>query len=112
MANTTTTDGNFIEITLDGSTDWRWDADMDAFFRIPTGVMIRSIGFKPSAANDVMVIRENGVDGAAIFSVKCADTTDDRVKYFNPPRKIRPVIDATDITLGTAANARVYLELA
>ena len=111
MANNTTMSGRFVEITLDGTTDWLWSQDLTSPFNNPAGIHVRCIQFQPSAANDVMVIRNGGVDAAAIFRVKCADTTDDRPRGYNPEAPMRPVIDASDITLGTAANARVYIEL-
>jgi len=111
-ANTTTIDGSIIQIiphsTFDA--DWIWSTELSEHNHM-NGIVIRSIQFNPSAANDIMIIHEAGVDGPNIFHVKCTADTDQRIKYFNPPLHCAPVIDASDCTLGTPANARVLIEL-
>jgi hypothetical protein len=106
MANTTTLTGSTVTITLDGSTNWVWSSELP----FPDGVRLKWILFHPSAANDVLVIREASTSGAEIFRVKCSADTDDRVLYYKGAF-LRPVIKAADCTLGTAANARVTMEL-
>lgn len=106
MANVTTMTGSTITITLDGTTDWVWSTDTP----FPNGLAIKYIHFHPSGANDVMIVHEQSVDGAEIFRAKCSGDTDDRIHYLDGDWK-RPVIDASDCTLGTAANARVTIEL-
>lgn len=110
MANNTIINGTQIEITLDGSTDWLWHTDLpDDINNGP--IYLRAIQFQPSGNNDVMVIREASVDGSAMFRCKCSDDTQDKRIEMNKFVMRRPVIDASDITLSTAANARVYMEL-
>ena len=108
MANTTAINGRFIQITgLDA--DWLYSSDLPV--ALQSGLSVKSIQFNPSAASDVMVINEGGINGASIFHVKCTGDTDQRIKYFNPPTRMQPVIDISDCTLGTAANAKVIIEI-
>lgn len=110
MANTTVQSRNTIQITgLDA--DWLWDTEFSEIAASLGGMWVRSIQFNPSAANDVMIINDGGIDGPSIFDVKCTADTDQRVKYFDPPLYCAPVIDITDCTLGTAANAKVIITL-
>ena len=65
MANTTTVNGRFKQITgLDA--DWKWNSDLPTEFQLGGGIMIKAIQFHPSAQNDRMIIREGHIDGAAI----------------------------------------------
>lgn len=109
MANTTTIGKNHIQITgLDA--DWTWNTELSEHAHM-NGIIVKSIQFNPSGANDVFIIHEGGIDGASIFEVKCTGDTDNRVKYFDPPLHCAPVIDISDCTLATAANAKVIIEL-
>ena len=60
MANVTILDGNFISITLDGTTDWDFAGDV-----IPKrpefagGAMVKSIQIKPTATDDAIIIRNS-----------------------------------------------------
>lgn len=115
MANVTTYKRGFIEITgLDD--DWHYTTEMAALKtagRYPKrhvdyygGLRLQGIVFKPSAANDVMVIHEEGLDTTPIFDVKVAGATDTRKEYLDG-KLCRPTIDISDCTLGTPANASV-----
>ena len=111
MSNTTTINGNVIEITgLDA--DWYVDNDLA---NLSAGLIIDSIIFKPSAANDVMVIK-NSKDGTEtdpeIVNWKVGGDTEEQV-WYNKALGARyyPFIDISDCTLGTAANARVIIQI-
>lgn len=105
MANTTTITGKQISITgLDA--DWLWTTAIGS-----SGCYLKSITFIPSAANDRMLIHEGGIDGAEVFDTGIVSGTDARTKYFDRGHKCAPVIDISDCTLGTAANAKVILEV-
>jgi len=113
MSNTTTTTGQFVEITgLDAT--WNLATDMAGFS--DSGLRVKSIQFKPSAANDIMVVRNKTATGAKIFDVKCIDATDQRIVYFDGPNgsgaQMWPYILVTDLTLSVAASAAVKIELA
>lgn len=126
MSNTTKITGNFLQIKgLDA--DWSLVGDLDKSFD-KSGIRVKSIKFVPSATDDVMIIKEGDPGYATtaalvtaqtatapeLFHVKCVDAYDDRIVYFggNRGRVMRPFIDISDCTLGTAANARVEIELA
>jgi hypothetical protein len=69
-----------------------------------------AIVFYPSATDDQMIIHDDGIDGDEIFdSGLCADKYDRIVLYFPPRFFVSPVIDITDCTLTTAANAKVKI---
>jgi len=89
----------------DGDTDW-----YSTKVGYPYDLDIWCIVFYPSATNDIMIIHDDGLDTWELFdSGKCADTYDARVLYFPPRTMIRPVIDASDCTIGTPANAKVKI---
>ena len=106
MANTTSIKGNIIEITgLDA--DWQGSTDTGI-----TQMKVSAIQFNPSAVDDVMKIRDGGTSNAVLFEVKCSDVYDQRIKYFNPPIWADPVIDISECTLNTPANAKVIITVA
>jgi hypothetical protein len=113
MANTTTINWPFITVVLDGSTDWTLSATGDAAGSTTklssmseTGLKLNSIRFHPSAAGDIMVVHENGLDGADIFYAECSAGTSDKVQYYNGAW-VNPLIDASDLTLSSAAGAKI-----
>lgn len=113
MANTTTINWPFITVVLDGSTDWTLSATGDASGSTTklssmanSGLKLKSIRFHPSGANDVMIVHENGLDGADIFYAKCSGDTSDKVQYYGGAW-VNPLIDASDLTLSSAADAKI-----
>ena len=110
MANTTTFHGVTIEITgLD--VDWWWKVDLPAFIRNPNGIWLESIQFRPSAANDRMIVRDGGLDNAPIIDVTCSSATDQKIEYIKSKALQRPVIDIDDCTLSTPANCKVIMKI-
>ena len=123
MANTTKLVGRFLQIKgLDA--DWSIPGDM-ATFR-DAGLRVKSIMFYPSAAADICVIKAGTpaqkttvaaiattATAAQIFAAKADATPGTVVKYFGDTgQTMWPFIDISDWTLGTAANARLEIELA
>lgn len=107
MANTTTLGTNSLTITgLDA--DWLYSTSTDCPF--PGGIVITAITFIPSAINDRMIVRDGGVDAADIFDSGIVAGTDAVRFTYDTPRKRFPVIDISDCTFGTAANAKVFIE--
>lgn len=102
-ANTVVRDGNLITLTLDGSTNWDSQTDY------PNGLAIHSIAFYPSAANDVLAIRHRSVSGPMVLY--CKDTAGAGVVRYYPGALLKPYIVASELTLNTAANARVIIVL-
>jgi len=102
MANTTIK-GNIIQIT-DLDADWYGNVDANMH-----EMKISSIQFNPSATDDIMIIHDGSLDGATLFKVKCVDTYDQRIKYFDPPIWANPVIDISDCTIASPINAEVII---
>ena len=93
------------------------DEDFDASTATETLGLLRNgvlkvwmVVFIPSATNDRMIIRDNGIDAPEFFDPGIySDAYDSRVLYFYEPLEVNPVIDISDCTLGTAANAKVMI---
>lgn len=118
MANVTNIRWPFITITLDGSTDWTMAATGDAAGSttlmsdfVTTGLKVLSIRFHPSTANDIMIVHEEGLDGAEMFYAKCSGDTADKIQYYGGAW-MHPIIDASDCTLGDATKAWVTIHVA
>ena len=101
-ANTVTRSGPFIEIVPDGTTDW------DSQVTYPSGLSLVSIAFYPSAANDVIKIREGSATGPAMINGK--DTTGGGLIVYLEGGMVHPYLKASDCTFGTAANARILMK--
>lgn len=111
MSNTTTIRNNTLTITgLDAS----WSLEND----LPTEeyLMIKAIMFVPSASGDTIAVYDTTGNyttaGATIFYANCADVTDIRIEYFNPPLRCRPAISSNTLTLSTAADCKLTYILA
>lgn len=93
-----------ISVVFDGATDF----DMADY--CPLGVRLTAMRFYPSAANDIMVVREKTADGVHKWKVK--DTTGGGVHYECHPHTSFPYIkhDDTDLTLAVPANAMFIFE--
>jgi hypothetical protein len=89
-----------IDIIFDGDTDYDYGEN----------IRVQSMDFLPAATSDTIKVRAGASTGtgpstgdAIVFYVKCADDQDQRTKYFNPPKWMRPFVDSEDIvTSGTA----------
>ena len=93
--------GNTIMVVL-GTTPW------DSRVNHPQGLSIYKILFSPSAAGDILVIRDNGPLGNKIYPGK--STLGDGLNLDYPDEIIlKPYILPADCTLGTPANAWVTL---
>lgn len=107
-ANTVTSGAGTIKIVPDGSTDWLWNTN-GGFSNSP-GIKVYSIQFNPSAANDILILHNGGIDDIAIFDSGPAGGTAPIIKYYPGGKYIRLVLDASDCTFDTAANASIYIE--
>jgi len=80
MANIVLTSRGFIEVSLDGYTDF--DSRVELGRAIPSGLRIRSIRFNPSALGDDIVVRD-GPLGPGIFRMpNCLGDWDVGVEYY------------------------------
>ena len=120
MSNTATASvrGRFIEVTFAGSgADWdsMADTNMPAELRNLGQLKVSSITFIPSAANDKCVITETS-GGPKLFEAISIQTTtgvvNDVTKSFGDGGTwMRPFFYLAGSTLGTAANAKILVEL-
>ena len=96
MAVTENTLNNFTQITPDGSLDW------DSQVSFPKGMRVFYILFYPSAANDIICIKEGSDTGPIIFQAK---DVDGRGLLINLRGNLTyPYLDQSACTFGTAAN--------
>ena len=120
MALIVTHSDNFIQVALDGATDFDMMADLVAYGmdRNPTGnIRIRKITFIPSATGDTMLVRdtENGpIMFAAINSLGTYDVQKDEYRddsNVDKGKLCQPFLDATDQTVSVPNQAYVIFEL-
>lgn len=111
MANTTTYYGNTVQVILDGSTDWDFETDVEADIGTREGFSLYSIRFIPIAVGDRMIIHNGGIDNPPVFDSGIVVDTACHIQYYNSRYRLHPIIDASDLTLDTAANARLYFDL-
>ena len=108
-ANSTTVSGRFITVT---GLDADWYLDNDLPYLSGVGLRIKTIKFWPSAANDIIVLR-NSTSGSASSSFACFMKSID-----GEPRKDTfqgdvwyPFIDISYCTLSSASGATVVFEV-
>jgi len=111
---------NFIEVSLDGVTnfDSRYDLTGLGLMRnAPQGFRIRKIIFLPSAAGDTVYVRD-GQNGPRAFSaVDVLGTYDTLIDEFKEDGKtdkgkvMIPYIDAAECVVGVANQAYIIFEL-
>lgn len=99
MAVSENTRNFFTTLTPDGSSDW------SSATTFPKGMRVWYILFYPSAANDIVCIKEGGADGPVIFKAKDVDGRGLQLRL--PGNLINPYLDQSECTFGTAANARI-----
>ena len=112
MANTadTTKSGYFIQVTYSG-TGADWDYSTNGGFS-GRGMKVKSILWHPTAANDILIVNDGGLDGATIVHTKASAATDTKVKYFGGAGTwMKPYIDLTDCTFGTVTSTKIIFEL-
>ena len=107
--NVTKVSHNTIMVTGFTADDWYLSNDLVGW---DAGLLLSSIVYKPSGANDVMVIRNSNVattTAAEIVSWKVGGDTEEQVWYAPIGKGTRyfPYIDHSANTYGTAGNVRV-----
>jgi len=110
----------FIELSLDGATDFDPEVDLVALGisrNAPDGLRIRKITFVPSAANDSVVVRD-GQNGPRVFSavevLGVYDTLKDDYtdsNRFDKGKVMNPYIHANETVVGVVNEAYVVFEL-
>jgi len=112
MANTADTlkAGHFIQVTYSGTgADWAYTSA-----GYGNGALkIKSIMWFPTAANDILIINEGGIDGPSIVHAKAsADTDTMRFTFGEGGTWMKPYIDLTDCMFGTVTSTKIIFELA
>ena len=120
MANIIVSSLKFLELSLDGVTDFDPEADLIGLgldTNITAGLRIRKITFVPSAADDTVIIRD-GQNGPRLFSAVTVlglyDILKDEYRddsHVDKGKKMTPYIDAAECTIGVANAAYVIFEL-
>jgi len=111
---------NFIELSLDGATDFDVVADLVGLGmpkNAPNGLRIKKITFIPSAVGDTLIVRD-GQKGPRMFSaMNVLGIYDALESMYSGDGKIdrgksmSPFIDASECTIGVANQAFVIFEL-
>jgi len=101
MSVTVNTSGLFTQITPDGSSDW----DSTTVPAFANGMRVKSILFYPSAANDVICIKEGSATGPVIFKAKDVEGRGLLIDFQG--NLISPYLDQSECTFDTAANVVV-----
>ena len=110
---------NFIEISLDGLTDFDAEVDLTAYGlarNAPSGLRIRKIVFHPSDTGDILVVRD-GKNGPMMFAGEVLGTYDRLKDEYREDGKIdmgklvSPYIHANELTIGVQNQAYVVFEL-
>jgi len=113
--NTTVVTAQDQVITITGldpaGEDWDASTETETMGLLRNGVLkVWAVVFIPSATDDRMIIRDDGIDEPEFFDPgKNADAYDSRVLYFREPLEVNPVIDVSDCTITTPANAKVMI---
>lgn len=75
----------------------------------PVGLALTGVKFEPSAANDVLKVRDGALTGP--IRVNMTAITGDALKdTFLGNKLVKPYVEYDDLTLNTAANATIWLE--
>ena len=120
MALIITATNNFVEVSLDGFTDFDAEVDLVALGlarNAPEGLRIRKITFVPSAGGDDVVVRD-GENGPSIFSAPDVLGTYDVLKdeyredgHIDRGKLMNPYIHANEVNVGFMNLAYVIFEL-
>jgi len=98
MALTVKTGSHTISVLFDGATAW------DSTTSYPDGLVIESFEFKPTATDDIIIVREGVATGVQYFSEKAATAYDNKIKYFNTEdsqKRLKPYVVGNEATNGS-----------
>ncbi len=101
-ANSVSKDGNFVNVTFDGSNDF----DLSAYLG-SKNVTLFYISQNAVAANDTLTVRNNSASGVAIYGPFKDVTGSGLNRYFNPPRVLKPYVKGSEATAGSKATFEV-----
>lgn len=120
MALIITASVNFIEIALDGATDFDSEDDLVLYGlarNAPSGLRVRKITFVPSAVGDDVVVRD-GENGPRIFTalnvLGVYDILKDEYRedgQVDRGKLMSPYIHANEVNVGVINQAYIIFEL-
>ena len=103
MANTVTVGANLVSVVPDGSTAF----DLATIYPFKDGINLRAIIFQPSAANDVLQVRDKNASGATIWPGNKDVSGGGQVIYYDG-KSYRPyIVQTAECTFGTPANVKI-----
>ena len=102
MSNQAVVDGNFVNVTFDGSTDF----DLCAFLGC-NAVTLFYVSQNAVAANDTLTVRNNSATGVAIYGPFKDTLGGGQHRYFGPFRAVRPYVKGSEATAGSKATFEV-----
>ncbi len=108
----------FIEVSLDGVTDFDVTTDLSTLGltrNAPNGLLVKKIVFHPSAVDDIVIVRD-GETGPRVFGAEVLGTYDRLKDDFHGEsvhvgELMTPFIDATDCIIDSANNAYIVFEI-
>ena len=106
MANIIEYGRRTITITPDGVNDF----DLANETGFVNGIRLSAITFFPSAANDILAVRDKLVTGPMIYKFKDVVGGGIHQPIQGPSMKTKPYIKAADQTFGTASTVRIIFE--
>lgn len=118
MANLLTATQGFLEISLDGFTDFDSETDLvlgGLSRNAPSGLRIKSIRFDPSHANDEVIVRD-GQNGPALFRAVVLGRYDNLIEHYRDPgtmeqgKLMNPYIDAAEAIITNINQASIVFE--
>lgn len=95
------------EIDEADALDWTW-TDTFADPKYADGIRVNYIRFHPGATNDICVIEDADNADVQHFYVKCADSYDDRIQYYNGS-KLKLEFDVSEGTYSTGNFLTIQL---
>jgi hypothetical protein len=120
MALIVNASNNFIEVALDGTTDFDADADLATYGlarNAPNGLRVRKIIFVPSQVGDQVIVRD-GQNGPAMFLAINVLGTYDLLKddyredgHIDKGKLVNPYIHANESVVGVVNQAFIIFEL-
>ena len=86
--------------------DWNYITDFPSYVN---GIRVQSISFIPSHANDVCILKNDGVSGADMFY--CASLNNFETQYYRGA-VLKPYYDVSDRnSCNASANAKIIIRL-
>jgi len=117
MANTVVHGRGYITLTLDSDFVWSTAVVTAGSFLgskltdlYPEGIDIWWVMLIPSAVNDVFRVRDGSITGQDLIPPITSVTGDALNVPFTGEILYRPYVEYSDLTLGTAANARIQFK--